>query len=65
MVTVFDLLCANYGLDRGLGGDDVAKSYDDNKAYTPAWQESITGVSRDKVIQVAREFADNRQQDPR
>ena len=59
VVTVFDLLCANYGLDRGLGGDDVAKSYDDNKAYTPAWQESITGVSRDKVIQVAREFADN------
>jgi nitrate reductase alpha subunit len=59
VVTVFDLLCANYGLDRGLGGDDVATSYDDNKAYTPAWQESITGVSRDHVIQVAREFADN------
>ncbi len=59
VVTVFDLLCANYGLDRGLGGDHVAKSYDDNKAYTPAWQERITGVSRDNVIQVAREFADN------
>jgi len=58
VVTVFDLLCANYGLDRGLGGDHVAKSYDDDKAYTPAWQECITGVSRDKVVQVAREFAD-------
>jgi len=59
VATVFDLLCANYGLDRGLGGDDVAKSYDDDAPYTPAWQEKITGVSREKVIQVARAFAKN------
>ncbi|MBI4031575.1 MAG: nitrate reductase subunit alpha [Proteobacteria bacterium] len=59
VVTVFDLLCANYGLDRGLGGNSVAKSYDDDAPYTPAWQEKITGVSRDKVIAVARAFADN------
>ena len=43
VATVFDLLCANYGLDRGLGGA-CAKSYDDNVPYTPAWQEPITGV---------------------
>lgn len=59
VATVFDLLCANYGLDRGFGGQNVAKSYDENIAYTPAWQERITGVSRDQVIQVARNFARN------
>jgi nitrate reductase alpha subunit len=57
--TVFDLFVANYGVDRGLGGGDAAKSFDDDVPYTPAWQEKITGVSRDKVIAVAREFADN------
>ena len=41
----------------GLGSG--AKSFDDNAAYTPAWQESITGVPRDQVITVARQFADN------
>jgi nitrate reductase alpha subunit len=59
MVTVFDLMLANYGVDRGLGGDFVAKSFDDNAPYTPAWQEQITGVDRNVVIQIAREFADN------
>ena len=44
VATVFDLLCANYGLDRGLGGD-CAKSFEDDVPYTPAWQESITGVA--------------------
>ncbi len=58
VTTVFDLLCANYGLDRGLGGD-FAGSYSDNVPYTPAWQEGITGVGADKVIAVARGFAEN------
>ncbi len=57
--TVFDLFVANYGVDRGLGGGNVASSFDDDVPYTPAWQEKITGVSRDKVIAVAKEFADN------
>jgi nitrate reductase alpha subunit len=57
--TVFDLLCANYGLDRGLGGGHVAKDYDADIPFTPAWAERITGVRRDKIIQVAREFATN------
>ncbi|MFB9885856.1 nitrate reductase subunit alpha [Balneatrix alpica] len=59
LVTVYDLVLAQYGIDRGLGGDFVATSFDDNAPYTPAWQEPITGVKRDLVIQVAREFADN------
>ena len=57
--TVFDLLVANYGIDRGLGGDGVASSFDDDVPYTPAWQERITGVGREKVISVARQFAEN------
>ena len=57
---VFDLLCANYGIAReGLGGDHVATSYEGNIPYTPKWQESITGVKADQVVQVARAFAKN------
>ncbi|MEP3438976.1 MAG: nitrate reductase subunit alpha [Hoeflea sp.] len=59
VATVFDLFCANYSLDRGLGGANVATSYDEDVPFTPAWAEKITGVRRDKIIQVAREFADN------
>jgi nitrate reductase alpha subunit len=58
VATVFDLLCASYGLDRGLGGA-CAKSFDENVPYTPAWQEQITGVGADKAIAVARGFAEN------
>jgi len=58
VATVFDLMCAHYGLDRGLGGA-VAKGYDDNVPYTPAWQEKITGVSAAQAITLAREFATN------
>ncbi|MEO1135855.1 MAG: nitrate reductase subunit alpha [Pseudomonadota bacterium] len=59
VATVFDLFCANYGLDRGFGGDNVARSYDEDVPYTPKWQEAITGVPADKVTAVARGFADN------
>jgi len=59
VATVFDLLVANYGVDRGLGGGNVAKTYDDDVPYSPAWQEKITGVKRGHVIALAREFADN------
>ena len=59
VATVFDLFVANYGLDRGFGGEHVAKSYDENVPYTPAWAEKITGVPRDQIITVAREFALN------
>lgn len=59
VATVFDLLCANYGLDRGLGGDFVARDFSDSAPYTPAWAEKITGVPADAIITAAREFAAN------
>jgi nitrate reductase alpha subunit len=59
VATVFDLFVANYGLDRGLRDDNSAASYDDDLPYTPAWAEKITGVPRDQIITVAREFASN------
>jgi len=59
IATVYDLFLANYGVDRGFGGENVAKSYDDEAPYTPAWAEKISGVPRDKIIAVARGFADN------
>ncbi|WP_397535154.1 nitrate reductase subunit alpha [Roseateles sp.] len=58
VATVFDLQVAQYGINRSLG-DDTPNSYDDDKAYTPAWAESITGVKREQIITVARQFADN------
>ncbi len=59
VATVFDLFCANYSLDRGLDGDWTAKRFDDDVPFTPAWAEKITGVPRDQIITVAREFATN------
>ena len=60
VVTVFDLMLANLGVDNGVGGKHVTDDYNDaSVAGTPAWQEAITGVSREKVIQIAREFAEN------
>jgi nitrate reductase alpha subunit len=59
VATVFDLFCANYGVDRGFGGANVASSYDDDIPFTPAWAEKVTGVPRQAIIQVAREFATN------
>lgn len=57
VATVFDLTIANYGVDNGLGDANCATSFDDDKPYTPAWQEKVTGVKRADVIRVAREFA--------
>jgi nitrate reductase alpha subunit len=57
VATVFDLFCASYGLDRGLGGAWVTADYDADMPGTPAWAERITGVKRDRIIHVAREFA--------
>ena len=57
VATVFDLTIANYGVDNGLGDENCATSFDDDKPYTPAWQEKVTGVKRADVIRVAREFA--------
>ncbi|MCC6298729.1 MAG: nitrate reductase subunit alpha [Anaerolineales bacterium] len=58
VTTVFDLVVAQFGVSRGLPGD-YPKSYDEVGAYTPTWQESYTGIGRDTIIRLAREFASN------
>ena len=58
VATVFDLMMAQFGVGRGLEGD-YPETYDDDGAYTPAWQEKLTGIGRDTVIRLAREFASN------
>ncbi|WP_419607685.1 nitrate reductase subunit alpha [Thiolapillus sp.] len=59
VATVFDLQLAQYGIDRGLGGD-IASGYDDaDTPNTPAWAEKITGVKQADIIRTGREFADN------
>ena len=58
VTTVFDLLMAQFGVSRGLGGD-YPVDYDDDRPYTPAWQEKFTGIGRDTVTRLAREFAGN------
>ncbi len=55
VATVYDLLMAQYGVPRGLGGD-YPKSYDDDLPFTPAWSEKYTGLSRENLIKFAREW---------
>lgn len=59
VTTVYDLMLAHTGISRGLNGEYPTDYHDANIPYTPAWQESITGVKKEHVIQVAREFAEN------
>ena len=49
VATVFDLFCANYGVDRGFGGENVARSFDDDVPFSPAWAEKVTGVPRQAI----------------
>jgi len=58
VTTVYDLIMAQYGVDRGLGGDYPSGYEDREGAYTPAWQEVFTGVDRETVIQFARQWAE-------
>ncbi|MCC6343552.1 MAG: nitrate reductase subunit alpha [Bryobacterales bacterium] len=57
VTTVYDLLMAQYGVGRGLGGEYPLDYNDAGAPYTPAWQEKFTGIGRNTVIQFAREFA--------
>ncbi|WP_305778755.1 nitrate reductase subunit alpha [Novimethylophilus kurashikiensis] len=60
VASVFDLQVAQYGIDRGLGGGNVASSYSDAEiAYTPAWAEKVTGVKAADIERTGREFAYN------
>lgn len=57
VTTIYDVTMAQYGVGRGLEGA-YPSSYDDkDAAYTPAWQEIFTGLSKNEVLQIAREWA--------
>jgi len=56
VTTVFDLLLARYGVDRGLEGEYPASYDDEELAYTPAWQERWSGIDRKTVVEFAREW---------
>jgi len=57
VATIFDLLMAQYGVDRGLPGDYPRDDDDEAAPYTPAWQERFTGIDRETVVRFAREWA--------
>ena len=59
VATVFDLLAGQLRHPAWSPGDRQRRAYDADRPYTPAWQEQITGVPREQVITVARQFADN------
>ena len=56
VATVYDLLMAQYGVSRGLGGDYPEDYNDEDKPYTPAWTERYTGIDRKDLIRFAREW---------
>jgi len=58
VTTVFDLVMARFGVGRGLPGD-YPVNYDEEGAYTPAWQEKLTGIHRDTLLRFAREWGSN------
>ena len=57
VATVFDLQAAQYGIDRGLGSGAAKDLQRQRRLHARPGQESITGVPRDQVITVARQFA--------
>jgi nitrate reductase / nitrite oxidoreductase, alpha subunit len=56
VATVYDLLMAQYGVARRLGGQHPTGYDDEDAPYTPAWQEKYTGMGRDVLIRFAREW---------
>jgi nitrate reductase alpha subunit len=62
VTTVFDLMLAQYGVarpDLRLPGAWPTGYDDATEPYTPAWQETITGVPAGKAERIGREFAAN------
>lgn len=58
VTTVYDLIMAQYGVDRGLGGDYPKDYSDKDSSYTPTWQEVFTGADSKSVLSFAREWAE-------
>ena len=56
VATVYDLLMAQFGVPRGLPGDDPTGYDDADRPFTPAWAEKYTGVSRADLVKFAREW---------
>lgn len=59
VATVFDVMLSHYGVSRITGQQGFPKSYDELVPFTPGWQQQFTGISPEKVIKIAREFAQN------
>ncbi len=58
VTTIYDLIMAQYGVDRNLGGQYPKDYTDPDAAYTPAWQEIFTGIDSKTVLQFAHEWAE-------
>ena len=56
VTTVYDLMMAQYGVNRDLPGQYPADYNDADAPFTPAWSEKYTGRSRDDLIRFAREW---------
>ncbi len=56
VTTVYDIMMAQYGVNRGLDGDYPKDYNDEDLPYTPAWSEKYTGLSKDNLIKFAREW---------
>ena len=59
LASVYDLFCSPITVSIAASAAACRQVYDDNVPYTPAWAEKITGVPRDQIVTVAREFALN------
>jgi nitrate reductase / nitrite oxidoreductase, alpha subunit len=57
VTTVYDVLMAQYGVNRGLPGE-YPTGEDDDAPYTPAWAEPLIGVPRDAIVRFAREWGE-------
>jgi nitrate reductase alpha subunit len=57
VTTVYDVLMAQYGVNRGLPGA-YPLSDDDDAPYTPAWAEQLTGVPRATIVRFAHEWGE-------
>ena len=57
VTTAMELYFAQYGIVRGFDGE-WPNGYDDaSQPFTPAWQESFTGVAASVAVNFAREWA--------
>jgi nitrate reductase / nitrite oxidoreductase, alpha subunit len=57
VTTVYDILMAQYGVDRGLSGA-YPTTDDEDAPYTPAWAARLTGVPADAIVRFAHEWGE-------